>query len=128
MSEKPAAKKAAPKKKTAGNGAAKKPAPAKAATTKAAPAKKVAAKSPVNKKTPPVKATPTDNGLYVVVSSLSVSVSLQQPGTEVAAAVCSSFDEARQTAIDALVSAIEDAEHTLLRFKRASTLAELSGE
>lgn len=128
MSEKPAAKKAAPKKKTAGNGAAKKPAPAKAATTKAAPAKKVATKSPVNKKTPPVKATPTDNGLYVVVSSLSVSVSPQQPGTEVAAAVCSSFDEARQTAIDALVSAIEDAEHTLLRFKRASTLAELSGE
>lgn len=128
MSEKPAAKKAAPKKKTAGNGAAKKPAPAKAATTKAAPAKKVAAKSPVNKKTPPVKATPTDNGLYVVVSSLSVSVSPQQPGTEVAAAVCGSFDEARQTAIDALVSAIEDAEHTLLRFKRASTLAELSGE
>ena len=128
MSDKPAAKKAAPKKKTAGNGAAKKPAPAKAATTKAAPAKKVAAKSPVNKKTPPVKATPTENGLYVVVSSLSVSVSPQQPGTEVAAAVCGSFDEARQTAIDALVSAIEDAEHTLLRFKRASTLAELSGE
>ncbi len=138
MSDKPAAKKAAPKKKTGANGETKKPAPAKAVTTKPAtgkpatgkstPAKKVAAKAAVNKQTPPAKAASTDNRLYVVVSSLSVSVSPQQPGTDVAAAVCGSFDEARQTAIDALVSAIEDAEHTLLRFKRASTLAELSGD
>jgi len=124
MSEKPPAKKAAaPKKKTAANGAAKKPTP-----TKSPPAKKVATKAAVNKKLPPANSSPTDQGLYVVVSSLSVSVSPTQPAPEVATAVCASFDEARQTAIDALVSAIEDAEHTLLRFKRASTLAELSGE
>jgi hypothetical protein len=128
MSEKPPAKKAAPKKKSVANGAAKKSPPAKSLPTKAAPAKKVAAKTAVSKKTPPANAASTANGLYVVVSSLSVSVSPDQPGTEVAAAVCASFDEARQTAIDALVSAIEDAEHTLLRFKRASTLAELRGD
>jgi hypothetical protein len=64
--------------------------------------------------------------LYVLVSPPSVKVLHDRPATGSAAVACRDFDEAKRSAIEALVVAIEDAERQLSRWKRALSVEDLT--
>jgi hypothetical protein len=85
----------------------------KASTKKKAPAREATSTARVKSAKPK-----TADGYYVVYSELKVSISDQKPATS-GARRFATYQQARQAALEAIVTAIEDAEAQLMELKRA---------